>query len=287
MKKLHRHLMLATALATGLAITAPLAAGLAQAQEKSTVTTNPGFKPGGQINPGETIAAPSSSIDIRKIPSHADAVTALMAEDNPVSALGPDTPNSAPAAPQAPKTENKTTSPENAKGDVTTATQGQAAIGGPMSPGASSGGGSNGPAASGAPPQAAATETTGVGNRAADPHRPGPIGSTGQTLPAKFSQRNDVLDRLPIMAWPQRLTAEERQQVFKAVMADKAPAVGDADALQPASQLSTDQAMNGMHALPDSVSGISTLKKLSFVKAKNKVLLVEPSTRIVVDEIAS
>ena len=231
MKKLHRHLMLATALATGLAITAPLAAGLAQAQEKSTVTTNPGFKPGGQINPGETIAAPSSSIDIRKIPSHADAVTALMAEDNPVSALGPDTPNSAPAAPQAPKTENKTTSPENAKGDVTTATQGQAAIGGPMSPGASSGGGSNGPAASGAPPQAAATETTGVGNRAADPHRPGPIGSTGQTLPAKFSQRNDVLDRLPIMAWPQRLTAEERQQVFKAVMADKAPAVGDADAL--------------------------------------------------------
>lgn len=296
--KLHRHLMLATALATGLAIAAPLAT---QAQEKSTVTTNPGFKPGtGQINPGETIAAPSSSIDIRKIPSHAEAVAALMAANDPVSALGPEVANTAPASnAQAPSnaqsassnakpaTENKTAvHPAAAAGDVTTATQGQAAIGGPMSPGASAGGGSNGPAPANAPPTAT-SETTGVGNRAADPHRPGPIGATGQTLPAKFSQRNDVLDRLPIMAWPQRLTAEERQQVFKAVMADKAQAVADADVLQPASQLSTDQAMNGMHALPDSVGGIASLKKLSFVKAKNKVLLVEPSTRIVVDEIAS
>jgi hypothetical protein len=300
MKQIHRHLMLATALATGLAVAAPLAAQAQEkAQDKSTVTTNPGFKPGsGQINPGETLAAPSSSTDIRKIPSHADAVAALMATDDPVSALGPEVPNTAlatntqapsntqAAAPNA-KPENKTVSaPGAAGGDVTTATQGQAAIGGPMSPGASAGGGSNGPAAAEAPPTAK-TETTGVGNRAADPHRPGPIGATGQTLPAKFSERNDVLDRLPIMAWPQRLTAEERQQIFKAVMADKAQPVADADSLQPASQLSTDQAMTGMHALPDSVKGIGSLKKLSFVKAKNKVLLVEPSTRIVVDEIAS
>jgi hypothetical protein len=299
--KQHRSLMLATALATALAIAAPFAA---QAQDKnqdnSTVTTNPGFKPGtGQINPGVTIAAPSSSIDIRKIPSHADAVAALMATDDPVSALGPEVPNTAPAtntqaapnthaaAPNV-KPENKTvSSPAASGGDVTTATQGQAAIGGPMSPGASAGGGSNGPAAAEAPPTAAKTETTGVGNRAADPHPPGPIGATGQTLPAKFSERNDVLDRLPIMAWPQRLTPEERQQIFKAVMADKAPTVADADTLGPASELSTDQALNGMHALPDSVKSIASLKRLSFVKAKNKVLLVEPSTRIVVDEIAS
>lgn len=300
MKQLHRSLMLATALATGLAIAAPFAAQAQEkAQDKSTVTTNPGFKPGtGQINPGETIAAPSSSTDIRKIPSHAEAVAALMATDDPVSALGPDVPNTAPATntQAAPNThaaalnakpENKTvSSPAASGGDVTTATQGQAAIGGPLSPGASAGGGSNGPAAAEAPP-IAKTETTGVGNRAADPHRPGPIGATGQTLPAKFSERNDVLDRLPIMAWPQRLTAEERQQIFKAVMADKAPIVADADTLGPASELSTDQALNGMHALPDSVKDIGSLKKLSFVKAKNKVLLVEPSTRIVVDEIAS
>ena len=304
MKQIHRHLMLATALATGLAVAAPFAAQAQEkaqekTQDKSTVTTNPGFKPGtGQINPGVTIAAPSSSIDVRKIPSHADAVAALMATDDPVSALGAEVPNTAPAtntqappntqaaAPNA-KPENKTvSSPAASGGDVTTATQGQAAIGGPMSPGASAGGGSNGPAAAEAPP-IAKTETTGAGNRAADPHRPGPIGATGQTLPAKFSERNDVLDRLPIMAWPQRLTAEERQQIFKAVMADKAPTVADADTLGPASELSTDQALNGMHALPDSVKGIASLKRLSFVKAKSKVLLVEPSTRIVVDEIAS
>jgi hypothetical protein len=34
----------------------------------------------------------------------------------------------------------------------------------------------------------------------------GPIGATLQTMPAKFSQRNDVLDRLPTMAWPLPLT---------------------------------------------------------------------------------
>lgn len=289
MKQLHQQLMLATALATGLAIAAPLAT---HAQEKSTVTTNPGFKPGtGQINPGETIAAPSSSTNIRKIPSHAEAIAALMAPDDPVSALGAEVPNTVPAAntqaaaPNAkPATENKTAvSPAAAGGDVTKATQGQAAIGGPLSPGASAGGGSNGPAPANAPP----IETTGVGNRVADPHRTGPIGATGQTLPAKFSARNDVLDRVPIMAWPQRLTAEERQQIFKAVMADKASIVADTDTLGPASQLSTDQALNGMHALPDSVKAIGSLQKLAFVKAKNKVLLVEPSTRIVVDEIAS
>jgi hypothetical protein len=298
MRQLHRSFILASALATGFALAAPLAMGLAHAQEKATIPTDPGFHADtGQINPGGTIGAPSSSTDIRKIPSHAEAVAALMATDDAVSALGADVPNSAPAnvsaastdnKGQAAPTDNKTTSPQHASGgDVTTATQGQAAIGGPMSPGASAGGGSNGPAANGAPPQAAATETTGVGNRAVDPHRPGPIGSTGQTLPAKFSARNDTLDRLPTMAWPQRLTAEERQQVFKAVMADKALEVAGAETLRPASELSTDQALNGMHPLPDSVTGIGGLKKLSFVKAKNKVLLVEPSTCIVIDEIAS
>ncbi len=286
MNKSHRHLMLATALATSLAAVVPLAPGSALAQEMPTVTTNPGFKPGtGQINPGETLAAPSSSIDIRKIPSHAEAVAALMSADDPVSALGAEVPKPANSA-NTQATENKTISPPGA-GDVTTATQGQAAIGGPMSPGASSGGGSNGPAPAGGPPAAAqgASATTGVGSRAADPHRPGPIGATGQTLPAKFSSRNDVLDRLPIMAWPQRLTDQERQQIFQAVMADKAQAAANADALGPASELSTEQALTGMHALPDSVSGIGTLKKLAYVKGKTKVLLVEMSTRIVVDEI--
>ena len=36
---------------------------------------------------------------------------------------------------------------------------------------------------------------------------PGPIGATIQTMPAKFSHRNDVLDHMPVMAWPLPLNA--------------------------------------------------------------------------------
>src|SRR5476649_23370 len=83
MKTLYRHLMLATALASSLALALPLASGVARADDSATVPTNPGFKPGGQINPGTEHPAPSSSTDIRKIPSHAEAVAALMAADDP------------------------------------------------------------------------------------------------------------------------------------------------------------------------------------------------------------
>jgi hypothetical protein len=115
----------------------------------------------------------------------------------------------------------------------------------------------------------------------------GPIAATGQTMPAKFSKRNDVLDRTPIMAWPQSLSDQERQRIYQAVMADKSQAAAGADALMPASQLSTDQALNGMHPMPASVGDIDPVKRLKYVKAKNKVLLVEPSTRIVVEQIKS
>ncbi len=115
----------------------------------------------------------------------------------------------------------------------------------------------------------------------------GPIGAVGETIPAKFSKRNDVLDRTPIMALPLDLSNEERKQIFDAVMADKASAADGADALKPASELSTDQALTGLHALPEDVQSIEALKKLKYVKGKDKVLLVEPSTRIVVDQITS
>jgi hypothetical protein len=302
MKILHRHLMLTTALALSLAVAAPFATHAAE--ESATVPTNPGFKASGQINPGATLQAPSQSTDIRKIPSTAEARAALLAPDDPNPVLG------APSAPPQPQAnaganaggadadkkqadasgggDKKNASPQAAGGggDPTTATGGQAAVGGPMSPGASAGGANNQSAsgASGSGTQQAAGETTGA--RPKDT-RPGPFGATGQTMPSKFSERNDTLDRVPTMAWPNRLTDEERQQIYKAVMADKSQAAADADALKPASELSTDQALNGMHALPESLQGIALLKGLQFVKGKDKVLLVTPSTRTVVDEIAA
>jgi hypothetical protein len=89
------------------------------------------------------------------------------------------------------------------------------------------------------------------------------------------------------MALPLPLSDEQRKQIYDAVMADNSQPVTGADALKPASELSTDQALNGMRPLPESLHAIEGLSKLRYVKAKDKVLLVEPSTRTVVDQITS
>jgi hypothetical protein len=277
MKVLHRSLILAAGLAAVFAVAPLRAEDIKTTQD--TLKTNPGFNPGtGQINPGESQATPSSSIDIRKIPTHAEALAALRKADDPNPSLGSEAPQ------QSTSSNDKTVSPAGGSGDPTTATQGQAAIGGPLSPGASAGGVAPTPGGS----ANAVSETVGARAAGTAPAaKPGPIGATGQTMPSKFSERNDVLDRLPMMALPLRLTDEERQQIFKAIMADQTPPVANADALTPASELSADQALNGMRPFPASVSGIEALNKLAYVKGKTKVLLVIPSTRTVVDEIAS
>lgn len=286
MKYFHHHLMLTTALAAGLVVAAPLVISQVCAEESATVQTNPGFKPdAGQINSGRTLAAPSSATDIRKIPTHAEAVAALMAPDDPNPVPGAEAPQQTSNAP------NKTVTAQPAGGgDPTTATQGQAAIGGPLSPGASSGGGNNASATgantAGAAQGTTTTETTGARPAStANANRPGPIGATGQTMPAKFSERNDTLDRVPIMAWPMSLSYQERQQIYQAVMADTSQPATNAEKLAPASELSTDQALNGMYALPASLGHIAAVAGLKYLKAKDKVLLVQASTRTVIEQI--
>lgn len=115
----------------------------------------------------------------------------------------------------------------------------------------------------------------------------GPIGATVQTMPAKFSKRNDILDRVPIMAWPMLLSDQQRQQIYQAVMAEPSQPAADADKLALSSALSADQALNDMHPLPESVRGIINVTGLKYVKAKDKVWLIEPATRIVVNQITA
>jgi hypothetical protein len=141
----------------------------------------------------------------------------------------------------------------------------------------------------------AAPTTTGAGgqqppvsgaiNTSSEPPPSGPIGSFGQTIPAKFSKRNDILDHVPTMAIPLPLTQEQRKQIYDAVMAEKSQPVAGADALEPASELSPNQALNGMRPLPESVRGIDGASRLYYVKAKDKVLLIEPNVRTVVGQI--
>jgi hypothetical protein len=113
----------------------------------------------------------------------------------------------------------------------------------------------------------------------------GPIGATTQTMPAKFSHRNDLLDHVPVTAWPLPLNEQQRQQIYKAVMADKSQPAGNAAVLKPGSSLSFEETRD-MHPLPQAVAGIDGLQGLKFVKGKDKVLLVRPSSGIVVDEIS-
>ena len=115
----------------------------------------------------------------------------------------------------------------------------------------------------------------------------GPIGATGQTMPAKFSQRNDILDRVPVMGLPLPLSDDDRARIYRAAMADQPLPAEDAARLAPASELTINQALNEIHPLPQSVRGIPGVARLGYIKTKDKVFLVEPDTRIVVDEIES
>jgi hypothetical protein len=146
-----------------------------------------------------------------------------------------------------------------------------------------SAGGGSGPATTGTGTEQA--PAPGAASMSNEPPPSGPIGSFGQTIPAKFSKRNDVLDHVPTMALPLPLTREQRKQIYDAVMAEKSQPVAGADALKPTSELSTNQALNGMRPLPESVRGIDGVSRLYYIKAKDKVLLIEPDVRTVVGQI--
>jgi hypothetical protein len=128
------------------------------------------------------------------------------------------------------------------------------------------------------------TASTSFSTIAGTPAPSGPIGATTQTMPAKFSQRNDLVDRVPTTGWPLPLNEQQRQQIYTAVMADNSQPVDGANELKPGSFLSFDQARD-LRALPQAVAGIDGLHGLKYLTGKNKALLVRPPNGFVVDEI--
>lgn len=268
---------LSVALAAALAASAM---GGAIAEQSATVPTDPGFKPDtGQINPGVEEQAPTQSSEIVSIPTPEESRAALMMPISKQPSAGTMPTDPRPDLPSA--TTPKQTQIEDAP---KAQRESQNAAGGPE--GLTTAGStpvSNGP--TGAP---SASVTTGKGSSASsEPPPSGPIGSVGETIPAKFSRRNDILDRTPIMAWPLPLSDGQRKQIYDAVMAEKSQPVAGADALIPASELSPNQALNGMRPLPESVRGIDGVSRLYYIKAKDKVLLIEPNVRTVVGQITA
>jgi len=146
----------------GLAAASPIFVATACAADPSA-DTQPGFVPGtGQINPGNA-AQPWSNAP----PLPQDQQPAQ--EEARAALMSSD--NGAPSAGQS-----------AGQGPA----QGPAQGGVQATPPAPNGGDQSGSGASSAAPSAAP---------------PGPIGATIQTMPAKFSHRNDVLDHMPVMAW--------------------------------------------------------------------------------------
>jgi len=208
--------------------------------------TDPGFVPDtGQINPGHAAQPWSAALPLPQSQQPAQ-------EDARAALMTPD--NGVPSA-------------------------GQGAPSAPNGPQPNSGQSSNAQSNGGNPAAAAGAS----GGPSAAPN--GPIGATIQTMPAKFSKRNDLLDHMPIAAWPLPLNEQQRQQIYQAVMADKSPPDPSAAKLKPADSLSFEQRRD-MHPLPESLATIDGLNGLQYLKGKDKVLLVRPSTGIVVDEVA-
>jgi hypothetical protein len=245
--------------------------GSTRAEESATVPTDPGFNANtGQINPGVEQQASSQSKERIDIPTPEESRRALLAPYSKQPSLG--------NTPSVPRPEGQTV------GGPNTRQESQNATGGPE--GLTTAGSTPDRTAVKAGGQAASTATSSTSSSTAgEPPPSGPIGSFGQTIPAKFSNRNDVLDRTPIMAWPLPLSDQQRMQIYDAVMSDTSQPVVGADALKPTSELSPDQALNGMRPLPESVRSIDGVERLYYLKTKRKVLLVEPATRTVVGEI--
>ena len=100
-----------------------------------------------------------------------------------------------------------------------------------------------------------------------------------QTVPAKYSERNDALDRLPTMAFPLPLTDEQRQRIRAAVSKVPTESVntGLAELLP--------SGINVRELPADLTQGIPATRNLGYVRTDDKILLVSPPNRIVVGEI--
>ena len=108
--------------------------------------------------------------------------------------------------------------------------------------------------------------------------QPGFAPDTGQINPGHAAQPWSAAAPLP-------LNEQQRQQIYQAVMADTSPPAAETAKLKPADSL-TFQQRRDMRPLPESLGAIDGLRGLQYLKGKDKVLLVRPSTGIIVDEVA-
>jgi hypothetical protein len=103
----------------------------------------------------------------------------------------------------------------------------------------------------------------------------------GQTVPAKFSERNAKLDKLPVLGMRLPLTNDQTRVLADGIKKDNVPV---ADIKRP--ELSTELPVAvELHDLPQAVN-LPSLQGLKYVRLADRIMLVQPGNRIVVGEIA-
>ena len=99
-----------------------------------------------------------------------------------------------------------------------------------------------------------------------------------QTVPAKFSERNDRIDKLPTMAMPIGLSDAQKQSIVASATKANAP-VAKIDAKITEELPSTVT----LHDLPQGAD----LPGVKYLRLKDRILLVRVPTNIVVGEIVN
>jgi hypothetical protein len=102
-----------------------------------------------------------------------------------------------------------------------------------------------------------------------------------QTVPSKFSERNAKIDSLPIMAMPLGLSDEQRRAILDSVKQANSPV--QSTAAKPSEQLPMNIVVHDLGVS----ANIPQVAELKVVRTSDRVLLVQPSNRIVVGEIAN
>ena len=102
-----------------------------------------------------------------------------------------------------------------------------------------------------------------------------------QTVPAKFSKRNDAIDKLPIMGMSLGLSDDQKRKIVESVRAANAPVASTQ------AKVAEELPWNvTVHDLPASAND-PAMAKLKYVRAQDRVLLIEPTNRIVIGEISN
>ena len=101
-----------------------------------------------------------------------------------------------------------------------------------------------------------------------------------ETTPAKWSEKNAALDKVPTMAMPLPLNDEQKRRIYDVVSAANKPVsnvnAGLTQFLPPSVET---------FELPPEVADIPGARALEYVRLDDRLLLVQPANKVVVGEI--